>query len=1229
MENKKIENRTVVETNPNISIAHILPLATAIIPLLALVGGLTGYTQLSSLGSQSIPMAPSTSFSFLLVIIVMLMLMQPVKNQPTRWINSIITGLVSFHAFLVLLSLTGLPTNPDTWFISNPGTALGYPIGIMSPSTALLFLVAGITLLFMILKPGFQKQTLPWYLRPIFWSGIILFLAAVFVLGYMIGLPLLYGSAVIPMALPTAITFLLLGASLLIITNPDLGANRNWIRLSKNIKVSTLLKLGFAFIITFVIVIGVIAWAQTDAIAGKTSELYNHPQQVRRAIGKFTADILTIHLDMHDLMLSHSDAEIEAGVGSMNTLQADAMDQLTILESQYLGPQADVDQVRQEFIKENSARVETIRLLRAGQTEATARLLPGGAEDKQAQVVLTALNKIDVFAKAKGEEIFANSQQLTGELHNQLLSLLIVILISTLVILYFLQRSIRQPLDEMMSVTQAFKNGDLQARITYNSKNEFGLLSDSVNQLAETIQLDLQLKEKTANLSSLMLSTNEAVAFFQATLSALAEYSGSQMAAVYLLSSDRKTFDHFTSIGLDEVARASFAADSFDGEFGAALATKKIQHIASIPDDTRFSFYTVGCSFTPREIITIPIFSDHQIMAVISLASLHPYSPQSLRQVNAIWSTLNARITGILAYRQTQLLAKQLECQNSDLEAQKNELTAQAAELNHQNLELEAQKIQLGEASRLKTSFISNMSHELRTPLNSVIALSGVLYRRLANQIPQEEHSYLAVIERNGKQLLELINDILDLSRIEAGREETEITRFEMNALISEVVSIIEPMARQKNIALINNPTPEPILIQSDVSKCRHILQNLVNNAVKFTETGKVEIAIQRINDSIQIAVCDTGIGISAENIPLIFDEFRQVDSSTSRRYGGSGLGLAIAKKYTQMLGGSIAVESSPGHGSVFTLSLPIKIIPGSFANQEAFEISKLPGKSGNPDFSSGWNAPERSQETPDQKTLIVVEDSEPAVIQLKDILEEQGYHILVARNGSEALEMIRHTLPDAMILDLMMPGIDGFEVLRTIREMEGRSHLPVLILTAKYISQEELKFLKHNHVSQLIQKGDINRAELLNAVAGMVTPTRAETVEKPKPIPPPIEGKPVVLVVEDNPDNMLTVKAILADHFTVIEAADGLVAVEQARQRQPHLILMDIALPLMDGIQAFKALRNDPHTQQIPVIALTASAMTTDRETILSYGFDGYIAKPIDQIEFFHTIQQVLYGKE
>ncbi|MDA3823309.1 MAG: response regulator, partial [Bacteroidales bacterium] len=532
--------------------------------------------------------------------------------------------------------------------------------------------------------------------------------------------------------------------------------------------------------------------------------------------------------------------------------------------------------------------------------------------------------------------------------------------------------------------------------------------------------------------------------------------------------------------------------------------------------------------------------------------------------------------------------------------------------------ELEIQKIQLGEASKLKTNFLSNMSHELRTPLNSVIALSGVLNRHLASKIPEEEYSYIEIIERNGKHLLKLINDILDISRIEAGSEEVEITKFNTNNLIAELVTMIRPQAQETNIELLHKEDGTELFITSDANKCQHILQNLISNAVKFTDKGKVEVTAVLSKKNILITVSETGIGISESHIPHIFDEFRQADGSTSRRFGGTGLGLAIAKKYANLLGGNLSVKSTNGKGSEFTLILPVH-----YSGENQISKAETNGR-----FSlSTIKAPHKPTTASSIGTILIVDDSEPSIIQMKDFLEESGYNILDAHDGEKALEIIAQTIPDAMVLDLMMPNIDGFEVLKTLRDNESTANVPVLILTAKHITKEELQFLKRNNIHQLIQKGDVNRSELMNAVATMLSPQTAETA-KPPLEPQIIEGKPLVLVVEDNPDNMITAKAILSDNFTVLEATDGKAAIEMAKQHTPNLILMDIDLPLMNGIEAFKAIRSNARLLHIPVIALTASALVSDRETILAHGFDGYLAKPIDETVFFKVINETLYGK-
>jgi len=374
-------------------------------------------------------------------------------------------------------------------------------------------------------------------------------------------------------------------------------------------------------------------------------------------------------------------------------------------------------------------------------------------------------------------------------------------------------------------------------------------------------------------------------------------------------------------------------------------------------------------------------------------------------------------------------------------------------------------------------------------------------------------------------------------------------------------------------------------------------------------------------SDKLHVGIKDTGIGISAKHLSIIFDEFRQADGNSSRKYGGTGLGLAIAKKYTQMLRGGIEVSSQEGVGSLFVVTLPKKPAEHEFDDTEKESAFLKPFAS----FKVTTTNPGGFG-----KTLLVVEDSEPQIIQLTDILKEEGYTLQIARNGKEALQIIQGSIPDAMILDLMMPEVDGFEVLKSIREQEKTNHIPVLILTAKHVTQQELNFLRGNHIYQLIQKGDINRNELLAHVNNMIYPkenpeigTGTENHSVKQRI-----GKATILLIEDNNDSIITLRALLDQTYTLITATDGLAGLEKAKAAKPDLILLDISLSGMDGFTVLHEAKNDIQLSDIPVIALTARAMKGDREELLEIGFDDYISKPIDNDLFEKTIRKWLNDK-
>lgn len=968
----------------------------------------------------------------------------------------------------------------------------------------------------------------------------------------------------------------------------------------RDMKISTQLRLGFGSILILVTALCAGTWQISQSLWKQTEHLYNHPFMVRRAITEIKSDIQAMHRNMEELHRLDNHREFQAVMQSIDTFEAQALREFAIVFERYLGPRSQVETAFQTFVQWKALRADSIQALRSGQHSDINTIYD--TDETHANLLLNQLQQIIAFADNKANEFYRNAEAQRTTLQQTLFSLAGCIFFLITGILFYLQKSLRTPLIRLTDTAERFRKGGLDERISTHSTNEFGTLALAFNALADTVQSELHNKESQVQLAEIMLREEELSAFSRNVLTALMEHTDSQAGALYLLNNSETKYDLYQSIGLG--IKDSVFAQNLHGEFNLAIFTGQIQRITNIPEDTRFALPSMTGTFLPREIITIPIHSGPTIIGILSLASVKPYSGHTMRLVNEMWAILSARLNALLLLTKLHEFTARLEQQNSELEEQKRELAAQGDELLEQNMELEVQTKQLDEANRLKSTFLSNMSHELRTPLNSVIALAGVLNRRLFKTIPEEEQSYLEMIERNGSQLLELINNILDLSRIEAGREDINPSIFSVQELISNVTSTLAPQASAKNIELRQEIAPDLPFMHTDFIKCRHIVQNLVSNAVKFTSVGHVLIKARMVDASLEISVSDTGIGILSDQIQYIFEEFRQGDESTTRNYGGTGLGLSIAKRYALMLNGTLSASSDPGKGATFTLRLPVHVESqdGTTSFRPATQVT--PPRQGK------------------GKRILLVEDSEPAIIQMTDILTSQGYRIAVARNGRQALQQIGAELPDAMILDLMMPEVDGFKVLESVRSLEASALLPVLILTAKHVTKEELSFLKGNHIHELIQKGDINKNDLLAAIASMVFPPAETRHHTPSP---GITGTPNILIVEDNPDNRATMHALLKDLAVLSDAENGRIALEQIRAQRPDVVLMDISLPVMDGFACIAEIRKDEALRSLPVIAVTASAMVGDKEEILDRGFDAYVAKPVNFNLLVETIANVL----
>ena len=593
-------------------------------------------------------------------------------------------------------------------------------------------------------------------------------------------------------------------------------------------------------------------------------------------------------------------------------------------------------------------------------------------------------------------------------------------------------RSFAAPLHTIQEAAEAIRRGDLSARADLPRKDELGDLARAFNATADRVQSDIAVQKGSREIMEAMARPATLSSFCADLLPVIVGATSSEMGAFFVLAADGRLVPE-ASIGLSAEALAPFDSRVHEGALGQALRSRSVSHVREIPADTPFTFRTIAGTAVPREMLAIPFVVRDRVVAVIALASLRPFSPEALAVVEKSLPAFTIGFANLLSGEETRRMADRLRSTNTELESQAVELQRQSETLRDQNVELEVQSTQVAEASRLKSQFLSNMSHELRTPLNSVLALSRVLLIQGKDRLTAEETGYLGIIERNGKHLLSLINDILDLAKIESGRVEVAADELSLAGTIAGVTEGLEPLCREKGITLSVSVEEGIPRFVADEKRVRHVLQNLVGNAVKFTSRGGVTVTARRCaapagGEAVEVVVADTGIGIPEKDLPHVFEEFRQVDGGTARSFEGTGLGLAIAARSARLLGGEITVRSTVGVGSTFTLTLPLSAAVA------------FPGPS-----SPSPDAPADG----DGKRLVLVVDDDPRDASLIAAhLAHEGYDTITAYSGPEALRLAEARHPFAITLDIVMPEMDGWEVLQALKRNPATIPIPVIVVS-------------------------------------------------------------------------------------------------------------------------------------------------------------------------------------
>ena len=625
-------------------------------------------------------------------------------------------------------------------------------------------------------------------------------------------------------------------------------------------------------------------------------------------------------------------------------------------------------------------------------------------------------------------------------------------------------------------VSTAVTKGDLTRSITVEAQGEVAALSDNINQmignLKDTTQKNNEqdwLKTNLAKFSGMMQGQRSISSVAQLIMSELTPLVDARQGTFFMAEQENdevSTLNLIASYAFTERRSVSNRYKLKEGLVGQCAFEKK-RILITGPDDNYVKISSSLSEMTPRNIIVLPILFEGELKAVIELASLNPFSQNYINFLDQLMDSIGVILNMISSSMRTEELLQELKRSNAELESQAKELEdkAKLLEVKNQEVELASRSLeekaeQLSLISKYKSEFLANMSHELRTPLNSLLILSKTLADNKDANLSPEQVKYARTVYSAGNDLLALINEILDLSKVEAGKMPVSPKAIEVPDIAGYLEQTFRPVAEHKNLEfLVEAEENLPKTIFTDESRLQQILKNLLSNAFKFTEKGFVKLKISSASASgggapetgmIIFSVSDTGIGIHADKQKLIFEAFQQADGTTSRKYGGTGLGLTISREIARLLGGLIEVESEPGKGSTFRLFMPLKYTGlESHANQSQREIpTARPNLPKNVDFTN--------------RKILIVDDDVRNLFALSSLLRARGMEVFHAENGKHGIEILdQHPDIELVLMDTMMPEMDGLEATRRIRENANHHRLPIVSLTAKAMKGDREKCLE------------------------------------------------------------------------------------------------------------------------------------------------------------------------
>lgn len=844
-------------------------------------------------------------------------------------------------------------------------------------------------------------------------------------------------------------------------------------------------------------------------------------------------------------------------------------------------------------------------------------------------------------------------------------------IIIVLVIFLFSNIAIRKPLEEILQVLSEAGNGKYKRRIEVKNNDEFSLIADNINKLMDYLVKNIKLKEQHDKQQASQMKINRIIeenknleVLAKAIISILTKDVNGQIGAIYLRKTDtvskqggESIFQLYASYAYTNRKNIEASYKPGQGLIGQSVIEKELIVLENVPED--YISINSGLGKTPpKNLVILPCIYNDAVICVIEIGFIEQIDPLVIELLGEIQSSIAISIESLQNIEDRKILLEETLKQSKELENQQEELRASNEELEEQtemlkksqamletqqeelevtNEELESkselmkkakdelkknndalekareiiqQKVEdLEMSNKYKSEFLANMSHELRTPLNSILILSELLHNNKKNNLSMKEVKFAETINSSGQDLLNLINNILDLSKVEAGKTEVEISEFKVEDFIDDMKRTFEPSAIKESIEFrIEKSERLPEIIMTDEQKLKQITRNLLSNAFKFTEKGTITMRVDVMNSMLRVQVIDTGVGIDEKQLNHVFEAFQQEDGSISRKFGGTGLGLSISKEFAKLLKGDLTVESKKGDGSTFTLKLPIHYKTNEVKNKIDAKVEEISKKTRQDVLKENMSKTERIfdkaedvEYIPDdrnalseyEKGILIVEDDINFAEVLLNLVREDNHKAIVAETGETALYYADYYLPSGIILDIGLPGIDGYEVVNRLKDNERTKDIPIYMISGR--EQEDRQELES------ITKY-FNKPVAANEIEEII-----ESIEKES-----FKDKKIIIVEDNNNHRNSTIELIKDSHENVmIDAfASGKEALKSLITKAYDLIIIDLGLGDITGEEIIHALKKNELNKNISIVVYTGEDIPKKREIALRKEVDDIIIK-------------------